>query len=333
MQRVGITAAIVVGSTSNHSKHGPGRGLSNNVLAALRSAGIQTERVDGSDRFSTRVAVAEGLAPGEMPGAGRTAIIASGDVFADGLVAGPFAVRGTHPVLLTPPGELLPDVATYLDEADIEHVVLTGGTAALAEPVEDSLDEAGIEVTRLAGATRYHTAILAAELVENRYTEPDGERIAYVRGYQDGDRWVSHILTVNSDGTDTTKLTHGDTNRDRWPRWSPDGTQLAYISDIDAVLVVLPSSHFYDSDRMRVEGGGARATMPNLANEGVLVYTVDTTLDLGQLPVRIAGETDIAQHADFPVLGVGESITVRGYEITVTADDGDTHTVSISKVN
>ena len=45
---------------------------------------------------------------------GRTAVIASGEVFADALVAGPFAARGIHPVLLTPPSELHADVVAYL---------------------------------------------------------------------------------------------------------------------------------------------------------------------------------------------------------------------------
>ena len=34
-----------------------------------------------------------------------------------------------------------------------------------------------------------------------------------------------------------------------------------------------------------------------------------------------------------PILTVGESVTVRGYTITVIADDGDTHTVIISKTD
>lgn len=176
LRRVGVSKAIAVGSTSGDAAHGPGRGLADSVLEGLRNDGIQTERVAGSHRFATAVAVAERLTPGDLPNAGRTAIIASGDVFADALVAGPFAVQGIHPVLLTPPGELHAEVATYLDDADIEHVVVMGGTAALAQPVEDALVAAGIEVSRLAGATRYDTAVLAAEFVENRYTEPGGNR-------------------------------------------------------------------------------------------------------------------------------------------------------------
>ena len=170
-----VTKAIVVGSASSDAKHGPGRGLSDTVLSGLAKLEIDVERVHGADRFGTAVAVAERLVPGDMPGlgSGSTVIVASGDVFADALVAGPFAALGVHPVLLTTPGELHPDVADYLRGArvrdNVRHVVVMGGTAALAQPVQDAIVDADMKVTRLAGATRYDTAILAAELVEDRY--------------------------------------------------------------------------------------------------------------------------------------------------------------------
>ena len=136
---------------------------------------MDVERIAGRHRYATSIAVARQVTPGVMPWLGRTAVVASGEVFADALVAGPFAVRGTHPVLLNPRSKLRSDVAGYLVEAEIEHVVLMGGTAALSQAVEDSIRELEINVTRLDGADRYETAVKAAELVDNRYTEPDGE--------------------------------------------------------------------------------------------------------------------------------------------------------------
>ena len=92
-------------------------------------------------------------------------------MFADALVAGPFAARGAHPVLLTQRDELHAGVAGYLSAAGISHVVLMGGPAALSETVETSITALGISVTRLAGATRYDTAVKAAELVQGRYSD------------------------------------------------------------------------------------------------------------------------------------------------------------------
>ena len=175
LRRVGVSKALVVGPEDAGAGHGPGRGVGAAVLDALKGAGITAERVAGSDRFGTAVAAARRVTPGVMPGLGRTAVVASGDVFADALVAGPFAAHGSHPVLLTAPDSLNKGVAGYLSEADIDHVVLMGGTAALASSVETSIRGLGVRVTRLAGATRYDTAVKAADLVDDRYSDTAGK--------------------------------------------------------------------------------------------------------------------------------------------------------------
>ena len=175
LQRVGVTDAVVIGPEHSGGAHGPGRGVSSAVLDALADAGIAAERIVGSDRYSTSIAAANEVTVGVMPGLGRTAIVASGEVFADALVAGPFAARGAHPVLLSSPDELHPDVAAFLAAADIEHVVVIGGTAALSTAVETAIGDLRVSVTRLAGKTRYDTAVKAAELVTDRYSTSAGE--------------------------------------------------------------------------------------------------------------------------------------------------------------
>ena len=60
-------------------------------------------------------------------------------------------------------------VASYLVSVGTEHVVVMGGTGALHQDVEDALTALGVEVTRLAGTSRYDTAVLAAELVAGQY--------------------------------------------------------------------------------------------------------------------------------------------------------------------
>ena len=175
LQRVGVSSAVVVGPDASGGAHGPGRGVGAGVLEALDEAGISVERVAGEDRFGTGVAAAARVTPGAMGELGRTAVIASSEVFADALVAGPFAARGIHPVLLTPPDELHADVSGYLGEAGISHIVLMGGTAALSESVEQSVEDLGIDVSRVAGSTRYDTAVKAAELVDGRYSDTAGQ--------------------------------------------------------------------------------------------------------------------------------------------------------------
>ncbi|WP_420621521.1 cell wall-binding repeat-containing protein [Candidatus Poriferisodalis sp.] len=165
LRRTGVSNALIVGANCDTDGVGP------SVVTELEARGISVERVTRPDQYATSVAAARRLGtPGDMKGHGRTAIVASGRVFADALVAGPFAAQGHHPILLTKPSIFRRDVARYLTETDVEHVILMGGTSALPEIIEDSITDLGIEVTRLAGATRYDTAVAAAEFVVRRYS-------------------------------------------------------------------------------------------------------------------------------------------------------------------
>ena len=158
LQSVGASRVLLV-STDAGSK----RSINSAVDEQLRSAGLTVERVGGADQYQTGVAVAERLgAVGELGTAGKTAVIASGEVFADALVAGPLSAQARLPVLLTPRAELHDGVAGYLRSAGIKRVVLMGGTAALSDAVEEAIGDLGIAADRMAGDTRFETATLTA---------------------------------------------------------------------------------------------------------------------------------------------------------------------------
>ncbi len=63
---------------------------------------------------------------------------------------------------------------------------------------------------------------------------PDGKKIVYVRRFADPttDKRYSNLWTINTDGSDHRPLTTGN-RTDVSPRWSPDGTRIAYLSDAD----------------------------------------------------------------------------------------------------
>ena len=72
------------------------------------------------------------------------------------------------------------------------------------------------------------------EYVTDPQISPDGRKIVYVRHFSDimKDRKYSNLWIVNFSGTHHRPLTSGKQIDDS-PRWSPDGTRIAYISDRD----------------------------------------------------------------------------------------------------
>ena len=112
-----------------------------------------------------------------------------------------------------------------------------------------------------------------------------------------------------------------------------DGIAMAAIPLAAHEVIVIESRRRigFDAGIDHTEPDGARTTFPGLATEGVLVYTVDASLPGGHLPIKLAGDPGTGQVEDYPTLSVGESVTMRGYTVTVEADDGDTHTVTIER--
>ena len=74
--------------------------------------------------------------------------------------------------------------------------------------------------------------IFEVEIAGDPRISPDGRRVVYVRQRADimTDSRFSNLWIVGSDGSGHRPLTTGDFN-DSSPRWSPDGTRLAFISN------------------------------------------------------------------------------------------------------
>jgi acylaminoacyl-peptidase len=72
------------------------------------------------------------------------------------------------------------------------------------------------------------------ELATDPQISPDGKRIIYVRQFAEimTDKRCSNLWIINFDGTDHRPVTTGNYS-DTSPRWSPDGTQIIFISNRD----------------------------------------------------------------------------------------------------
>lgn len=227
LRRAGVTRVMVIGPDASGGDHGPGRGVSAAVLDALTEAGMVTRRVADTNRFSTSVEAAGQITPGVMPGLGRTAIVASGEVFADALVSGrysaaagrtcfasssvgvtrarvpfdsfsaaPLLGRLCVPLVLADPDQIPEDTAAYLDTARAAnatvHVRVFGGDAAVSQAAIDGY-LAGDDATD---------------------AEPAGLPAGTCGGSIDDEPRLLFSSTRAEDAS-----------------WAPDGTQIAYVRD------------------------------------------------------------------------------------------------------
>ncbi len=188
------------------------------AIAALAPVRTVT-RVAGADRYGTAVAVANEIgSPGVYCDSGLvTALLVNVDSsFADVIAVGPLAYALGLPILLTRAGELPANVAGYLADAEIERVVVIGGTTAVSAAVVADVNEAGVDdVVRISGANRYDTALEIRQALSDCSTvtlSPD--TVALVNGAAAADgvsagpllgvgldnNGVTPVLLVDSDG-------------------------------------------------------------------------------------------------------------------------------------
>lgn len=169
LERLQPREVIILGGTA---------AVSDAVAEQVAAEGYEVSRVEGSTRLSTASALARRIAP-ETDSAVLARAFGSADApdqaFADALAAGALAAQLQHPLLLTEGEALSSTTADYLVEAGVERVLVIGGTAAITETVLEDLAALGIEVDRVAGATRFETAVaIAAERGAPSAADADG---------------------------------------------------------------------------------------------------------------------------------------------------------------
>lgn len=116
------------------------------VDTQLNAAGFNVVRIAGTDRFGTSVAVAK------CEGSPTTVFLATGNIFADALSAGPAAALKGGSVLLTYGAVMPTSVATYLAGLTSPTVYAVGQAAHVADP----------SATAIVGGDRFATAALVA---------------------------------------------------------------------------------------------------------------------------------------------------------------------------
>lgn len=142
------------------------------VVASLeRLAPGRVARIAGEDRYETAALLAERLFPDRLD----LVYVASGLAFADALAAGPVAGRAGAPVLLITADTVPPGTADALRRFRPREIRVLGGSAVVGDAVVRSLADVAGTVTRVAGSTRFDTAV---ELSKASF--PGGSKVAYL---------------------------------------------------------------------------------------------------------------------------------------------------------
>lgn len=127
---------------------------------------VDVNRLAGDDRERTAIAVSRAGFPNT--GSADTVVLARADEpsgFADALAGAPLAAEMRAPLLLTSPTGLSTAVREEIDRVLVRggKVLILGGTSAITPEVEQDLASDGHRTERIAGGTRFDTAVEVAE--------------------------------------------------------------------------------------------------------------------------------------------------------------------------
>ena len=146
--------------------------VGDDIAQAVSQAGFNVTRLGGSDRYQTMETLdtVSGLPVGVDSTGLKTAILATGNDFADALSGGPLSYVSNFPMVLTDGrlGTLGAPALAVLQKLGIGHVIVLGGQAAMNAGILQQLAAMGLVVTTLQGPDRSATAAaVAAYAVKN----------------------------------------------------------------------------------------------------------------------------------------------------------------------
>ncbi|HEY2962541.1 MAG TPA: S41 family peptidase [Pyrinomonadaceae bacterium] len=138
------------------------------------------------------------------------------------------------------------------------------------------------------GNSRRPSRVSAANLIESIGLSPKGERAVFVAR---GD-----VFTLPVEKGPTRNLTHSSGAHDKWASWSPDGSQIAYISDAsgEEELYVIGQDGSKPAEQL-THGGSAMRYAPEWAPDGKRIAFGDKD---GKLYVLTLADRKLVEIAD-----------------------------------
>ncbi len=138
-----------------------------NATASTNAAGgnLVVQRLFGTTRYDTMREIVTNPAAAAVGtiGGRRTAILATGENFADAVSLGSVAWANKFPIILTQPDNLVAQATQAMTALGIQQVLIAGGLVAINASVESAVNAAGVTtLQRFAGTDRSDTSRLAA---------------------------------------------------------------------------------------------------------------------------------------------------------------------------
>jgi hypothetical protein len=135
---------------------------------------VEPLRIFGSDAIATALWVSASEYP--VDGSAGAVVLARSDFYSDALAGGPLAVSVHAPLLITAgtpeSSEIDPRVLSEIERvlSPGKTVYVLGGPLALAPAIDDTLEDAGYDVVRVAGQNLFSTATAIADQLGNPAT-------------------------------------------------------------------------------------------------------------------------------------------------------------------
>ncbi|CAN5501989.1 hypothetical protein BH23ACT9_BH23ACT9_28760 [soil metagenome] len=222
--RLGVQRVVLLG--------GPAA-ITDAVADAVRAleTGPVVERIAGTTRYETAAAIADAAALTT-----RTIALTSGETFADALAASSLVATGEGaPILLTAAAGL-PEATRQaligLQDSGADQVVIVGGPAAVSTAVEEAVTALGFDVLRLAGPSRYETAMRVLDhVLDGELAGTDARSLVITTGERFPDALAAGALTLREGAVFVTVPSAS------WPEDLHRGLR-RHAAALDALLVV-----------------------------------------------------------------------------------------------
>ena len=173
--------------------------------------------------------------------------------------------------------------------------------------------------------------VFELEYVSDPRVSPDGDRVVYVRQFADvmTDMNYSNLWLVRADGSGHRPLTTGKFT-DNSPRWSPDGSRIAYMSNRDGMPQIY--MHWVESGQTAAitnltDPATSLSWSPDGSRLAFYKLVPEAPLTIGELPAPPAGAewAAPAKYTDklvFRFDGIGDMPSGYWHLFTVPAEGG-----------